>query len=280
MVARITLWSFTALVAPTVTARCRARPPSARRGDDVVTTADAVLVLSPLARAVRTAKKFRRPCCTRRARHSCPPPVRARAHGGRKAVSSQFVRIAVLLGLVARQRHQPGLGFRRDRRLRPRSVIECRKCAIAQRPLDAALHRLMMHPEFFPDRAKTMVSPGRRAAFARAPPGSPARCASAKCPSIVQYPHRSSPIRTACRHPAITPILVQPIANEESTNRPRVPLRLVSWNRSSRSSRRRGLAPKSKMLAHISKTELEVIRMTVAVAVSHAMFSARFDGVR
>jgi hypothetical protein len=31
------------------------------------------------------------------------------------------------------------------------------------------------------------------------------------------------------------------------------------------------------MLAHFSKTELEVIYMTVAVAVSHAMFSARFD---
>jgi hypothetical protein len=37
------------------------------------------------------------------------------------------------------------------------------------------------------------------------------------------------------------------------------------------------LAPKSKLLAHFSKTELEVIYMTVAVAVSHAMFSARFD---
>jgi len=31
------------------------------------------------------------------------------------------------------------------------------------------------------------------------------------------------------------------------------------------------------MLAQFSKTELEVICMTVAVAVSHAMFSARFD---
>jgi hypothetical protein len=37
------------------------------------------------------------------------------------------------------------------------------------------------------------------------------------------------------------------------------------------------LAPKSKLLAHFSKTELEVIYMTVAVAVLHAMFSARFD---
>jgi hypothetical protein len=31
------------------------------------------------------------------------------------------------------------------------------------------------------------------------------------------------------------------------------------------------------MLAQFSKTELEVICMTVAIAVSHAMFSARFD---
>ena len=53
---------------------------------------------------------------------------------------------------------------------------------------------------------------------------------SISCPSIVQYPHRSSPIRP---HAAITPVLVQPIANEESTNSLSVPLRLVSWNRSS-----------------------------------------------
>jgi hypothetical protein len=46
---------------------------------------------------------------------------------------------------------------------------------------------------------------------------------------------------------------------------------------SSRSSRRRGLAPKSKLLAHFSKTEREVICTMVAVAVSYAMFSARFD---
>jgi hypothetical protein len=59
---------------------------------------------------------------------------------------------------------------------------------------------------------------------------SPARCASTKCPSIVQYPHRSSPIQP---HTAIAPILVQPIANVESTNRLRVSLRPVSWNRSS-----------------------------------------------
>lgn len=59
----------------------------------------------------------------------------------------QLVRITVLLGLVARQRHQPGLGLRRDHRLlaRPWSVVECRQRAISDRPLNAALDRLMMH---------------------------------------------------------------------------------------------------------------------------------------
>ena len=66
---------------------------------------------------------------------------------GQKPCRPQFMRIAVLLGLVAGQRYQPGLGLRRDRRLfaRSRSVIKCRKRAIGHRSLDAALHRLMMH---------------------------------------------------------------------------------------------------------------------------------------
>ena len=78
-----------------------------------------------------------------------PPPVRARAHlAGQKPCRPQFMRIAVLLGLVAGQRYQPGpWPPRRDHRLfaRSRSVIKCRKRAIGHRSLDAALHRLMMH---------------------------------------------------------------------------------------------------------------------------------------
>ena len=52
---------------------------------------------------------------------------------GQQPRRPQFMRIAVLLGLVAGQRHQPGLGFRRDRRLlaRSRSVVEGRECAMA-----------------------------------------------------------------------------------------------------------------------------------------------------
>ena len=71
----------------------------------------------------------------------------------------QLVRIAVILGLVARHRHQPSLGLRRDRRLlaRARSVIECRQRAIRQRPLDASLHRLVMLTKFSPHREERRV---------------------------------------------------------------------------------------------------------------------------
>jgi hypothetical protein len=67
-----------------------------------------------------------------------------------------FVRIAVLLGLVARQRHQPGFGLRRDHRFlaRPRSVVEGRQRARGDRPLDTALDRLMMDAEAPPDRTE------------------------------------------------------------------------------------------------------------------------------
>ena len=71
----------------------------------------------------------------------------------------QLVRIAVILGLVARQRHQPSFGLRRDRRLlaRSRSVIEGRQRAIGQRPLDATLDRLMMHAKSLPDRKERRI---------------------------------------------------------------------------------------------------------------------------
>jgi len=74
-------------------------------------------------------------------------------------VSSTLVRIAVLFGLVARQRHQPGLSLQRDRRLlaRSRSVIEGRQRAIGYRPLDAALHHLMMDAKSLPDRKERRV---------------------------------------------------------------------------------------------------------------------------
>ena len=78
---------------------------------------------------------------------------------GQKPRRPQLVRIAMLLGLVARQRHQPGLGLRRDRRLlaRSRSVVECRQRAIGQRPLDAALDRLMVHAKSLSHRKERRV---------------------------------------------------------------------------------------------------------------------------
>src|SRR3989442_5906872 len=78
----------------------------------------------------------------------CRRSVLARM-AGQQARRPQLMRIAVVLGLVARQRYQPSLGFRRNYRLLAwsRSVVECRQRAVAQRPLDAALHGLMMRPE-------------------------------------------------------------------------------------------------------------------------------------
>src|SRR4030095_13614059 len=82
------------------------------------------------------------------ARMACQQPCRP-----------QLMRIAVLLGLVARQRHQPSLGLRRDRRLlaRSRSLVEGRQRAIGQRPLDAALNRLMMQAESLPHRKERRI---------------------------------------------------------------------------------------------------------------------------
>lgn len=64
----------------------------------------------------------------------------------------QLMRIAVVLRLVARQRHQPGLGLSRDRWLlaRSRTIVEARQRTVGQRPLDTALHRLMMGPSLWP----------------------------------------------------------------------------------------------------------------------------------
>jgi hypothetical protein len=66
----------------------------------------------------------------------------------------QLVRITVILGFVACQRHQPSLGLRCNRRLLSWSwsVIESRQRAIGQHPLDTALDGLMMHANPLPHR--------------------------------------------------------------------------------------------------------------------------------
>ena len=71
------------------------------------------------------------------------------------------MRIAVLLGFVACQRHQPSLGLRRNTRLLARawSIIERRQRAERQRSLDAALDRLMMSAKLLPDATKRWIFP-------------------------------------------------------------------------------------------------------------------------
>ena len=109
----------------------------------------------------------------------------------------QLMRIAVLLGLVARQRHQPGFGLRRDDWFfaRPWPILDRRQRPIAQRPLHAALNRLMVNPNSLPHRTERRILRDRPAASAPAIPGSPARFATAKESSIFQSLRRSLPIR-------------------------------------------------------------------------------------
>jgi hypothetical protein len=176
-------------------------------------------------------------------------------HHAPKSASGRPAVQSVLLGSATNPRvssragvrvPSPSIVSRQHLSLRPRSAAKDRSEWLAgtshPRPPSSrgALEIILTQNQGgagFPRPRKTTDSPCRRAAFAPAPPSSPARCASAKSPSIVQYPHRSSPIR-----PHAAPILVQPIANEESANRLpgadsssqcKVPIRPVSWNRSS-----------------------------------------------
>ena len=74
----------------------------------------------------------------------------------------QLMRIAVVLGLVACQRH--GFGLRRDRWLPAwsRTIIEDRQRAIGQCSLHTALHRLMMDPKSLAHRSKRRIFPIRQ----------------------------------------------------------------------------------------------------------------------
>ena len=148
----------------------------------------------------------------------------------------QLVRIAVLLGLVARQRHQPGFGLRRDHRFLARSwpVVERRQRPIGQRPLDAALNRLMMNPKSLPHRKERRllaIGQQHRARDTRLA-GSVLDRERAVNLSISSSVIANS---TARRHLAMMPLLVQPIANKESANKSSVPWMPVSWNWSSSS---------------------------------------------
>ena len=71
----------------------------------------------------------------------------------------QFVGIAEVLRFPACQRHQPGLGFERDRRFPTGTgaVVERSQRAIDHSTLDAALDSLMMQPQCPTDRKKRRV---------------------------------------------------------------------------------------------------------------------------
>ena len=73
----------------------------------------------------------------------------------------QFVRIAQVLRLAAGQRDQPCPGLGSDRRLlaRPGTIVERRHWTVGQRPLNAALDRLMMHPQSLTHRKEREVPP-------------------------------------------------------------------------------------------------------------------------
>jgi hypothetical protein len=80
---------------------------------------------------------------------------------GQKPGRPQFVGIAKFLRLPARQRHQPCLRLKGDRRLPTgaRAIIECSHRAFSHGALDAALNRLMMQPEHPADREERRIFP-------------------------------------------------------------------------------------------------------------------------
>ena len=131
-------------------------------------------------------------------------PVRARYHGGPKAVSSTVHADSRAPWPCRSQRYQPGLGLRRDRRLfaRSRSVIKCRKRAIGHRSLDAALHRLMMHAKSSSHGKERWLLP---IAEQHRCPRHPA-CRFGPRPRQSRQCFNLSPVianATACRHPAM-----------------------------------------------------------------------------
>src|SRR6195256_218998 len=140
----------------------------------------------------------------------------------------QLVRIAVLFGLVARQRYQPGFGLRRDDRFfaRPWSVLNCRQRPIGQRPLHAALNRLMMDPNSLPHRTeRRILAIGQQHLCPRYPArrlGSRPRKSRQSLHLFVG--HRPLDYSPPSRpHPAMIPLLVLLIATKESATKPSVP---------------------------------------------------------
>src|ERR1700683_2653551 len=149
----------------------------------------------------------------------------------------------MVLGLVARQRHQPGFGLRRNRRLlaRSSSVIKRHQRPIGQRPFDATLDRLMMHTNPPSDGKKRRVFAISQKHLRTLHPARRLAGSVRDRETLNRRAISSSVITTssACRHVAMISLLVQLFSNKESTSilpvpRPLASSKLVSWNRSSR----------------------------------------------
>ena len=80
---------------------------------------------------------------------------------GQKPRCPQFVRIAQILRLPARQRYQPCLGFDGDRWLptRARAIVQRDDRTFHRRPLDTSLHGLMMDSKRLAHREKRWLFP-------------------------------------------------------------------------------------------------------------------------
>jgi hypothetical protein len=90
-------------------------------------------------------------------------PVLARVLG-QQPRRPYLVRIAELLGLAASKIDQPSPCLHRNHGLTPRSraVLPRRQRAMRYRPLDAALHRLMMHAQRTTHREERRIVPVRQ----------------------------------------------------------------------------------------------------------------------
>jgi hypothetical protein len=118
---------------------------------------------------------------------------------GQKPGRPQFVGIAEVLRLPARQRHQPCLGLQRDHRFPAgaRAIVKCSHRAFGHGALDATLDGPMMQSE---SPTETTGLPDRPAISAPVRPGSPAPFAVALSISTSPYPH----LRATIQSPAAT----------------------------------------------------------------------------
>ena len=126
---------------------------------------------------------------------------------GEKTRRPQFVRIAEFLGLATGKVHHPCLGLSRDRRLLAgsRQIVERRHRTMGHCPFDAALDGLMVHTH-----SPTHCKKRRVLSVAQQHPRplDPARWFLPRALVNAAISSSLSANSSACRHPAMTSILV------------------------------------------------------------------------